>query len=173
MSSLMLIIPLPFLSTILTKKLISSMVRIPITSDSMTWVLKSQVDNRCGAIAVKNSLYSLVFIGSRIRGWLWYYLEVNFVIGTQLAKFLLVRVTTFQRKKLHFNDLNVFIFLPLAFSWSRKVKSILFFTNSFALAAYSTMLIWPFRLTSSVFIKTSISFWEASPIFWFEKNAFK
>ena len=58
----------PILSTILTNKLISSMVRIPITSDSMTWVLKSQVDNRYGAIAVKNILYFLVFIGSRIRG---------------------------------------------------------------------------------------------------------
>ena len=72
-------------------------------------------------------------------------------------------------------DLYIFWYklIPLAFSWSRNVKSILFFTNSFALAAYSTMLIWPFRLTSSVFIKTSISFCEGLPIFWFSKNAFK
>ena len=136
----------PILSTILTNKLISSMVRIPITSDSMTWVLKSQVDNRYGAIAVKNILYFLVFIGSRIRG-SWYYLEVNFVIGTQLAKFLLVRATIFQGKFftcLHLNDLNIFIFwreLPLTFSWSKKVKSILFFKNSFHLAAYSTRVL--------------------------------
>ena len=54
MSSLILIVPLRFLSTILTKKLTSSLVRIPLSSASITWVLKSEVDIRCGPVKPVN-----------------------------------------------------------------------------------------------------------------------
>ena len=81
MSSLMLIVPLRFLSTILTKKLISCWVRIPLLSASITWVLKSEVDIRCGSVKpVKTIQYFLVFIGSRIRGMQFQIPKLKFVI---------------------------------------------------------------------------------------------